>query len=868
MREDAITLGLLEGSGEPLPPATIVERLRLAAARSDHESLDILLDVLDSMLCSAARPELERASLLELLFALAEAHPNLCQSVSNCLYRLQPEAFPSPRAIGTKGLRALIVLFKQGREEAERADIPSIRRALQELRQDLLAGFGSRIGSRPYASWLMEICVTASERFGLAEEQYQSLIARAMILAQLDFSVDPMTTYREKLEQQSEFAQSLSERILTTFDLAAVCCEAAASLAQLRSFPPDKMWFALTMQADIARLGKRYAQAEAIYERMGQYAGDNRDLDAQTRHFHTKLLLEQRRWMDALEALLDMRRHLARQTDLTQEERHLYLDTFLHEARCGRWMGDLGSAAWLCAWVMHRYQEMKADEHLIEAATELAAIMILEGQLGEAEALITSLYPLADGTGLASSAVLTETLRQEAELRILQGRADLAETLLLRAISLPQPYAQNRPYEARAEDYWRLGLARLSQGDVGGAQESLQLLQSHGDSAICRAYAVRLRSAMETAQGKMAAALSTLQESHDLLDERIYDDLKVELCLEEHQRLLFVGYLEEADDVLSRAGRIATDARNPHLQERVKLARILTLQRTGETSEARPIYEELRIPSHCRKCEELGTIAHSHCQEAECVAWLGLALLDACAGKPEAARDTDQVKGHVLRIRDGRMRVSAIARMAGFHLSEGRLDEASELMELLEPRALAHVSLDTLLEVRMLRGRVAELQSQHEDAANHYRGAVHLLEAMLAAGIESGLGTGYLAGQERPFCALLQVLLRMQHTSEALLFAERAKGRLFLLQLHWQAARSGHADENVEKYLHVLHRLEILEQTQQHDRTPEVSQELESLEREREERRESIQEEVLVRSLHPEFGTPAQFFDQLVETLS
>ena len=87
--------------------------------------------------------------------------------------------------------------------------------------------------------------------------------------------------------------------------------------------------------------------------------------------------------------------------------------------------------------------------------------------------------------------------------------------------------------------------------------------------------------------------MALVRGQRGLLEEAIYPELKVTLCLVAHRWLLRVGRGEDAFSALRSAFTIATTARDQLQSDRIHVEWARACAELGHTSRAREMYNEL-----------------------------------------------------------------------------------------------------------------------------------------------------------------------------------------------------------------------------------------------------------------------------------
>jgi CHAT domain-containing protein len=845
---------LLHSLGDQPETTAVLDTIDQALKARDQAALQKLCEMLARLEVSAEK----RERALELLFRSAEAYPAISVSVLRALSQADKEKFQFNPVLGSPGVKGLIDLNRL----VAGADDPSPKRladAIRRIRDDLLSRLDGTVITSAFVSSAMEICVKAAERFELPDELYDSLMARAMALGITEPATSKISDTRVPSRDPIEAAyfESLGDiQEYTSLDTAAATAARAAAVARRYSLPEEKVFTALTIQADVARVAGRFEQAEVLFRDLQPLLEKNAERTATIRHFQARLLLEQRRWADALDVALATPVPAKSKWRWSELERHRALDARLYEAFCRHRLGQVRRAAAILQELEPAYFKIQNALHYIQVGLEIAAIHTEQGNAEAVAGTFGNIRTFLEKHP-EQSLILAQTLSAEADWRMRSGRADEAEALLEQAVGLQAKggYRNFEGFDTRAENFWRLGQVRLAQAKMAGAGEALANLRNReGVNPLARAYAIRLEAAMQVFEGAILSAIVTLREGLGLLDRAIYPELKIDLCLDLHQMLLSSGFAGEAQDVLARARAIAAAARDPVQTGRVRLADARARERAGDIEESRALYAAI-VNEPVEKAEP-GDAWHA--------AAVAMLLLDVKNAGPPEQGITDQVLSHAKQLGDARMRLEVLCGYARFCIAHRLPDTAQSMLERIGGEIRAGVALDLLLEITLLKGMAAELSASFEEAIGHYRRAVHLVEVMRSASLESGgLGSGAFTSVTAPYEQLVRSLVAANQTREAVHFVERAQARLFLEQVHWQQSARHVEGEALQKYLGAQRRLAVLEAGAAGDAQLEIQKlrnELASLKPE-------IGDQQLTEALFPMFGQPDESWAKLTELL-
>ncbi len=125
-------------------------------------------------------------------------------------------------------------------------------------------------------------------------------------------------------------------------------------------------------------------------------------------------------------------------------------------------------------------------------------------------------------------------------------------------------------------------------------------------------------------------------------------------------------------------------------------------------------------------------------------------------------------------------------------------------------------------------GRIAEKRGHNQAAFEHYAKAIMLIESMRAKYSNPELKALFMKDKSRLYEQMIQLLYRMQRTSEALHYIERARARVMLDMLAEKAFSSKNKEENELLSQERALRKQIEEISMERERTgPETSQEIE-----------------------------------------
>jgi CHAT domain-containing protein len=845
---------LLYDLGDKANTADVLDIIQGALQERDQASLRDLCELLARLDIS---PE-ERERATELLFRAAAANPEISVSVLRALSQVDKERFEFNPLLGPAGVKGLIDLnrLQAGGDDPPRKRIAD---ALREIRKDLLSRLdGSAIASA-FISRGLEICIQTAEGFALPDELYDNLLARAAALGIAEPATSKISDTKAPTSDpiEAEYFKSLGDiKEYTSLDTAAATAARAAAVAKRYSLGDEKVFTALTVQADTARVAGRFEQAEVLFRGLEPLIEKDEERAATIRHFQARLLLEQRRWADALDVALATPVPGKAKWRWSEVQRHRALDARLYEAICRHRLGQVRRAAVILQELEPAYFEMQHALHYIQVGLEIAAIHTEQGN-AEAAALTFGNIRTFLAKHPEQSLILAQTLSGEADWRMRSGLVDEAETLLEQAVALQAKggYRNFEGFDTRAENFWRLGQVRLAQGKLAGAREALANLQSReGTNTLARAYAIRLEAAVQIFEGAIAPAIATLRRGLGLLDRAIYPELKIDLCLDLHQLLLSSGSAGEAQDVLSRANAIATGARDTVQSGRVKLADARARERSGKVEEARALYAA--IVNDPADKNEPGDAWHA--------AAVAKRLLDGRNAGPAGDGLTDEILGHANAIGDARMRLDVLCGYVRFCI-ENRLSAAAEsMLERIGKEIRAGVALDLLIEITLLKGMAAELSARSEEAIGHYRRAVHLVEVIHSASLESGgLGSSSFTSVTEPYETLIRSLVSASQSREALHFVERAQARQFLEQVHWQKTSQGIENEALQRYLGAQRRLAVLEA----GALGPAQEEMQTLRAELARLKPEIGDQQLTEALFPMLGQPDESWARLTELL-
>jgi len=868
LQDRASLLGVLTRIGRPPGIREVLSLLGEAEANADERAISQLLRILNSL----ETAEDEKASVLEVLFSLARRWTRLSEHILRALSRIEPTSFPFNPVIGAEGLGAMITLRGLTSElgvQASSVDPAAIAEAIQSIRDEIRLRFENDPSVRLLAPDALDKCIALASKHNIAHELYESLKLKGLMLASNEVVLYQdqrrgVESIPQRFSSNSEYLRGLDFAEFTSYDVAAVCYEAAAKVAVDSRLSKEHVAQAVLMQADIARRAKRYKQSEATHEVLAALVESMPDSEQayMHRHFLTMLFLEQRRWADALDVAVAAKEAFQQRGELHKDEIHYFLDALLHEALCWHHLGKVEAAATQLVGLASAYVKWGPQFHCIDALSELVSALAAQGKFDDAEQVVERIHDLAEDKPQLSSQFAV-ALRREAALRMRQGRYALAERLLRRAETLPRSLSvhQHREFESSAEDRWRLGLAQLRQGKWSAARETLSLLDHWGSSSMCpsaiaRAYSVLLRSAISASTGATRVTLAALQENADLLEESVYPELKVALCLERHRWSLRIGRKRDAFQALEQAHAIAQAVRDQPLAEHVLVAWARALVELGSSSKAYEIYRKLI--SECEFPDRSDFVR---------VAKLGLQLLETSANRRKTVIDPESTMRALVGIQDAQLRVGMMLRYCDFWVSNGNLELAEQLTDRLEEETRTGSTPDTMLRTLLARGQVVELQSRLTPALSMYRNAVRIGEAIRAGEAERGLDTLTTKDTERAYTCLVGGLARAGETIEALYQAERAKGRLLQQLMHWRASRREEKDRRLARYLELLGRLALLDISTHGKSDDSTNAERSTLLRELQTLRAELPEARLLVAESPAVDAPDDWYAGLVADL-
>jgi hypothetical protein len=841
--------------------------LRDAAAHGDVAALGDAIEILQT----AHVPHATRPALMAELFAIAESHGDLHEGVLRCLGRLDPDAFPFNPVIGPDALLALIDIHRLRAADPVTPDPHALGQALERLRAGVVQGmhasfYGPAVGllADRALAWGGEL----ADRYGLLDELYQSLLLRGQLMATgQDMRLDDVEAVRgalpARLAAASEYLRSLAGTAgsYSSFDTSALLFEAAAGIAGALGHRDQRLLSPLLAAADMARRARRYGEAERRFRALDAHVAGNLPWTAQQQHHRCLLFLEQERWTDALETALALGEAFQGQTDpLDPGLEHLRLDACLHEMRCRRERGEYALAFRHGDAVLHGYHAIGHGPHFVDVLLETASTSALQGDPASAE----ECFALARRF-LEDKPELSDTLpavcREEAAYRLRSGAPEAAESLLRAAIAgrdaVPSSLLESTERDPLAVDLWLLGRAQIAQGKIHDARETLSRLQGLAGSVAYALHRARLEAAVQAATGAVASAIETLGRKAQASDISPFADLETELRLDLAHLLRGQGFAAEAVRVLDQAQAIAVGARNPRTIGRVRLLQARVHEQRSDPASALAVYRSLA---------DSGPRGGDGTSDAHRLAALGVRRL--CARQdPALVEDAADVLRQIREIGEAEERVDQLLRFGRLYADGGRPEHATLLLTALEELTGRGAPLHVQLDLAMLRGRLARVRGDGPGAIRHFRTAVHVMEVVHAAGIETGMGTGFLAAHEEPYAGLIDALVAGGYATEALHYAERAKTRLLVDQLHWRRASDARRDAVLDRCVDILQRLAFLELAAATGADDAHAAERAELATELDGLRRQVPERDLMAVVHPTFGTPERTMEIVKDLL-
>lgn len=138
-------------------------------------------------------------------------------------------------------------------------------------------------------------------------------------------------------------------------------------------------------------------------------------------------------------------------------------------------------------------------------------------------------------------------------------------------------------------------------------------------------------------------------------------------------------------------------------------------------------------------------------------------------------------------------------------LETGKPDEAKKIFdEILESRSIKDFG-DLYWISLFERGRIAELETQPEQAASFYRKAIELIELQRSSISTEGSKIGFVGDKQQVYARLIAVLIRQGHVSDAFDFVERSKSRALVDMLGSKKDFAGaRNDEKTQRILEQL----------------------------------------------------------------
>jgi CHAT domain-containing protein len=843
---------------------------QLGEVPATTQILDLIQAVFDSgegtglatlceMLGMAKIPAAEHERALRLLFHAAEVYPDKSVAILRALSEVDERKFSFNPALGPEGVRGLIDLQRELTDRPDNPDRPAIAAAITAIRNDLFSKIGGGTIFSVFISSGLAVCIDTAEKFALNDDLYDCLMAKAMVLAVGDpvtTEITDSTSAASDLSSESAYFRLLGPiRYYTSHDTAADAAGRAAEIAIRENLGAGKVFTALATQADVARVARRFEVAERLFQALLPLADGDNDRTRSIRHFQTLLLLEQRRWADALDAALATPEPLGDPANWSEQQRHLALDARLYEAFCRRRLGQISQAAEILNSIGPQYVEIQSLQHYVQVAVEVALLESERSRPDEAAKIFQVSRQLVENRP-DEGLIFSHALSSEAVMQMANGNVEQAEALLSQALALQEAgnFRKFEGFDTRAENLFRLGQAQLLQGRIAAAEEPLGHLRTKAaGNELYRAYFARLAADVQVFQGAIPSAIVSLRENLDLLDKPVYPEFKVDLCLDLARLLLLTGKASDAENVVARALAVANEARDPLLAARVQLSQARALEYTRQIGRAASSYAEI-INQPIDPAEP---------GDAWRFAVVTKFLLDMAPDARPEAELTTQVLAYAAEIHDPRIRLELMFRYADFCLSRGAGEAATSVMDRIATEVRSGLPLDLLVEAGMLQGRAEELRGNPNEAINCYRRAVHLVEVMHSSSLESGsLGSGVFVSATTPWEALVRSLVAAGETREALHVVERAKARLFLEQIHWQQSSRQTQSVDIQSYLRVLRRLALIEAG-----STGAEAELATLRQELAELQSRIGDQELAAALFPMLGDSGESWARLVEML-
>jgi CHAT domain-containing protein len=839
------------------PPLDAVRSLlRDAIAGNDAGALQDVLQILEG----AEVPRDARAAWIEELLPFTGGNPGLQESLLRCLSRLAPDDFPFSPVIGPEALQALVEIYRIRAAAPATPDPQALSGALARLRAGVIKGMQDSAYGPPAGTILADRVLAwgtnLADRFGLTDELYQSLGLRAGLVGtgsevRLQDAEAVRDGVPESLTASSEYLRAIvpSADGYSSLDASALLFEAAAAVAAGQGHH-DERWLAPALAAaDMARKARRHAESERRFRALDAHVAGNLLHAANQKHFLCLLLLEQERWADALEttgALRDLFREVTE--PLSPDLEHCRLDADLHEMRCRRQRGEYAEVFRGAEATMQRYHAIGHGTHFVDVLIETAATSALQGDAASAESCFELAHRFVREHPQFEEA-LPSVLREEAAFRLRAGAPEEAESVVRAAITargaVPAHTLEGAERDPLAADLALLGRAQVEQGKIHDARETVARLSRMNESAAYALHRARLEALVHAATGSIASAIDTLRQAAQTPGVSTFPDLVVELRLDLAGLLAGQGFAGEALHVLDEAHAIAAAARNPRTTGRVRLLQARIHEGRSDVAAAEQIYRALHDPG----------ARGDDASDTDRLAALGLLWL-AGRADPASVDDADDVVRRIHEIGEAAERVEQLLRFGRLYVDGSRLAQAARLVAELDGLTARGARLAVQLELAMLRGRLARATGDDAMAVTHFRNAVHVTEVVHAAGVEKGIGTGFLSALDEPYVALIDALAAGGHAAEALHYAERARTRLLVDQMHWRRGADAQADPTLDRYLTILQRLAFLELAAGPDADGAHATERAALETELEGLRAGVSERALTAVVYPSFGTP------------
>lgn len=848
--------------------------LREATESGDKKAAHLILDILLSL----EVPTDQRDAALQVLFRTARAFPDFGLNLLRCLDKVDKDNFEFSPVINADGVRALIALYELSDRPRDAEVGAEIGKSVRRLRECLKESMSGSMMNRILAARTLDRCIKIADKYGLAEELFDSLtlkaggysIGQSTVYAgddARDYALEELSCVKSALPRKTLKALENVEDV-TTKDVATGLFESAAHVAAANDLDEDRRLLALLSQADVSRHAKRYEQAEQLFCELEAETAGHLLFDARRQHFHSVLYIMTKRWSEAIKVATALRAVLAVKLEekgddlepqVAAEIAHYYMDTILHEAECRLRMGEFAAAELLSGSAAAMYQKSRYQNHYCESLLFLASSQIelkdARVSLGENQSVEFTLQHLQEQlAGKREFATLMAcALKCEAEVflrksEFVNAEQNLRESLKLRS---HETYGEERTHGNSAEDALLLGKALLSLGHIDEARGLLPHFQGLRDSSEEALFVDRLKSAVLLSLGRIDEAMQALHSRTSKFSGPNFPDDKVDLCLDCHRLLVSVGKLDQAHALLDVAEEVASRAGHPWRIGATQLARVHTLIAEGRTKEARSICSDL-LTDNFASVADISASARSY-----------VLLLDCMSGEVKCIQPVGDQWPLLQSIRSNVLRNDLVLRLITSLLQEGAPNSARELVELASPEIERGMELDLLLRLNMLRGQIYAGDGQNELAVEEFTKCVYVFELMQSAGTLTGQQSGIWEVGEDVYGQLTECLLALGEKKRALHYVERSKARFMLAQMHWSSDSASTLGRPVVRYIEILRQLALMDLVDSDSK--ESSQEKERLNAELTNLRSELQEHELDMTVFPQLDEVDDLLGSLLQ---